>query len=56
MRTPYSHSDATTLVKPCVRSSSAARLEVAVSEYSGLPVTMRSNSAHVSGPIAASAR
>ena len=56
IRTANVHSEATTLENPCVRSSSCARPAVAVSEYSGLPVTTVSTRTHTTGPIAASAR
>ncbi len=53
MRNAYSA--AGTAEPPLLRPSSSARSPVAVSEYSGSPVTARSTPAQTSGPIAASA-
>ena len=52
MRNAYSASG--TASRPLLRPSSSARSPVAVSEYSGWPVTAKSTPAHTSGPIAAS--
>ena len=53
MRKAYSA--AGTAAPPLLRPSSSARSLVAVSEYSGLPVTAKSTATQTSGPIAASA-